>query len=256
MKENRYDKASLNAILQSLLSSPSTLESLYYGNLSANDIKNDVKVFIPKLLSFIERYITRERKIPPKQTPTKQFDGTIDAICDIEENVWSPRLGLKGKVDLSVVVSHHICRHPRLNYCNLTFHFIFQINDVKVPLELKTGRSSFSSQHKGQVSLYSMMMSTAEPTEELDGLLLYMSDGALQKVVTGIKEKQGLVQLRNEMVRYWNSPLSTDGQVSLPPRIDRFESCVSCPLRTECTLYRVIITFLIIFLSSSVIDKR
>ena len=88
-----------------------------------------------------------------------------------------------------------------------------------------------------------MMMSNAEPTEDLDGLLLYLSDGALQKVATGIKEKQGLVQLRNEMVRYWNTPISSDGQVSLPPRIDRFESCVSCPLLTECTLYRVITIF-------------
>jgi RecB family exonuclease len=42
-----------------------------------------------------------------------------------------------------------------------------------MPLELKTGRASFSAEHKGQVILYTMMMS--ELGNNVDsGLLLYL----------------------------------------------------------------------------------
>jgi hypothetical protein len=32
------------------------------------------------------------------------WDGQIDSVCDIEENMWSPWLGVKGKVDFTVKV--------------------------------------------------------------------------------------------------------------------------------------------------------
>ena len=36
--------------------------------------------------------------------PVAMWDGQIDYVCDIEENMWSPWLGVKGKVDFSVKV--------------------------------------------------------------------------------------------------------------------------------------------------------
>lgn len=56
----------------------------------------------------------------------------VTRVADIEENHWCPRLGLKGKVDASVEVALH--RKP-----------------TRVPLELKTGRHTFSHDHKAQV---------------------------------------------------------------------------------------------------------
>lgn len=56
----------------------------------------------------------------------------------------------------------------------------------KVPLELKTGRASYSAEHKGQVTMYSMMLNeklgggysnTIPP-----GLLVYLKDGTMQEV--------------------------------------------------------------------------
>lgn len=118
-----------------------------------------------------------------------------------------------------------------------------------MPLELKTGRSSFSAEHKGQVTLYSMMMnkSNEKPSSNTNpgGLLLYLKDGcAVQHIPAGCAEKQGLVQLRNEMVRYLTSPASTmeNGEIAespLPSPIDRISQCKSCPLRVECTIYQV-----------------
>lgn len=112
-----------------------------------------------------------------------------------------------------------------------------QSNHLKTPLELKTGRSSFSAEHKGQVTLYSMMMNPPRGSQKSsianpDGLLLYLRDGAIQSVPAGHQEKQGLVQLRNEMVRYLTAPTATsdDGDIiesRLPPRIDRISACSS-----------------------------
>ncbi|KZS13982.1 DNA replication ATP-dependent helicase/nuclease DNA2 [Daphnia magna] len=118
-----------------------------------------------------------------------------------------------------------------------------------MPLELKTGRSSFSAEHKGQVTLYSMMMNQQNGERKVTdgspgGLLLYLKDGAIQHVPAGHNEKQGLVQLRNEMVKYLTSPTTTSekGEISegpLPTRIDRVNQCNSCPLRVECTIYQI-----------------
>lgn len=84
----------------------------------------------------------------------KNFEGQVDTIRDIEENIWLPKLGLKGKIDVSVEV---------------------KINSKRkiMPLELKTGKTSFSPEHKGQVILYTMMMSMIG--QQVDsGLLLYL----------------------------------------------------------------------------------
>ena len=35
------------------------------------------------------------------------WPGTVEAVKDIEENIWSPRLGIKGKVDITVQVKLH-----------------------------------------------------------------------------------------------------------------------------------------------------
>ncbi len=36
--------------------------------------------------------------------PPQIWPGNVEAINDIEENIWSPRLGIKGKVDLTIQV--------------------------------------------------------------------------------------------------------------------------------------------------------
>ncbi|KAB7497378.1 hypothetical protein Anas_00970, partial [Armadillidium nasatum] len=70
-----------------------------------------------------------------------------------------------------------------------------------LPLELKTGKPSFSAEHKGQVTLYSMIMSDRRKDPQ-SGLLLYLKDGSMAEVPAGEKEKKALIQLRNDVVRY------------------------------------------------------
>ena len=68
-------------------------------------------------------------------------DIVIEDITDIEENVWSPRFGVKGKIDLTVKVKIQGERGKGST-------------EKVMPLELKTGKASYSVEHKGQVSAY------------------------------------------------------------------------------------------------------
>lgn len=67
---------------------------------------------------------------------------TFTKLVDIEENVWSPRFGLKGKIDVTAQVQ---IQRPR----NGQNHRIRE--ERMVPLELKTGRESNSIEHRSQV---------------------------------------------------------------------------------------------------------
>lgn len=82
------------------------------------------------------------------------WQGEIVSIHDIEENLWVPQFGVKGKVDITVQVKRD--------------------GKYKImPIELKTGRASGSAEHRGQVILYAIMM--AELGMNVDsGLLLYL----------------------------------------------------------------------------------
>ena len=111
-------------------------------------------------------YNSRASKSQPEPSV---WPGRILDVQDVEENIWSPRLGVKGKVDLTIRVE-------------------MKTDGAKakvVPLELKTGRPSGSSEHRGQVILYAMMMSEAGPQVE-SGLLLYLRNSALMEVKAGV----------------------------------------------------------------------
>ena len=68
----------------------------------------------------------------------------IAEILDIEENIWSPKYGLKGKIDISA----HIFESGPKSY--------------PAPIEIKTGKNTHSSSsglsHRAQTSLYTLMM--------------------------------------------------------------------------------------------------
>lgn len=66
---------------------------------------------------------------------------TISELADIEENVWSPRFGLKGKIDLTTRVRIQRTRNVGDKSSEV----------MTIPLELKTGRESNSIEHRSQV---------------------------------------------------------------------------------------------------------
>ena len=68
---------------------------------------------------------------------------TVAELADIEENVWSPRFGLKGKIDVTARVR---IQKPGSGSCR-------RLEEKTIPLELKTGKESNSIEHRSQVGV-------------------------------------------------------------------------------------------------------
>lgn len=60
----------------------------------------------------------------------------VTEILDVEENIWCPRFGLKGKIDVTAGV---------------TIHRRSRTESRIMPLELKSGKESNSIEHRSQV---------------------------------------------------------------------------------------------------------
>ncbi|CAK5079894.1 unnamed protein product [Meloidogyne enterolobii] len=78
---------------------------------------------------------------------------------DIEENIWTPTIGFKGRIDVSFMGGGNTSSCSDSNQSPLSIN---KQSKLVVPLELKTGRSYGSSgcvEHQTQVMLYSLMLS-------------------------------------------------------------------------------------------------
>ncbi|VDM70907.1 unnamed protein product [Strongylus vulgaris] len=142
----------------------------------------------------------------------------IQKVHDIEENIWVPQLGIKGKVDVTLKVKSD--GKTRLR-----------------PLELKTGKSGPSSEHAAQVMLYNLMLSSRYKQTLGNGSLLYLKDGVTREVRSRALELKGIMNQRNNLAFYL-SRLKFD---LLPePRTDpRF--CGKCDQALVCSFYQVAI---------------
>ncbi|XP_019480037.1 PREDICTED: DNA replication ATP-dependent helicase/nuclease DNA2 [Hipposideros armiger] len=119
---------------------------------------------------------------PPELGPS---DGSnSDATChievlkslDIEESIWSPRFGLKGKIDVTVGVKIH-------RGCKTKYRVM--------PLELKTGKESNSIEHRSQLVLYTLLSQERRADPEA-GLLLYLKTGNMYPVPAKHLDKRGI----------------------------------------------------------------
>lgn len=165
-----------------------------------------------------------------------------------------PRLGLKGKVDVSVNVNYR------------QKNGMSKQKALYMPLELKTGRASFSAEHTGQLIIYQMMMTEIEKTKIESGLLLYLREGVMREVKGSHKERRDLILLRNEISYYLakqfesyanigqksifdedNGAKSNDDLLTelmrvsyipeLPEPINRGNICAACPYNILCSVY-------------------
>lgn len=132
-----------------------------------------------------------------------------------------------------------------------------------MPLELKTGRASFSSEHTGQLILYQMMMSEVEKNSIDSGILLYLREGIVREIQGSRNEQRDLILLRNDLAYYLskqnesyanfidnifndkencNSSLETAfnqlaHKPELPEPINHHSACGSCPYNVVCSIY-------------------
>ncbi|SGY77362.1 BQ5605_C005g03616 [Microbotryum silenes-dioicae] len=111
----------------------------------------------------------------------------------IEEDIWSPRFGLKGKIDITV--AGKIAEGP------FTRPGTF-------PFEIKTGKSSAGMEHRAQTMLYTLLMTDRYDEAIESGLLYYTQSNEVLRIQPARNELRGLLIARNEFATFLHRRLS------------------------------------------------
>lgn len=178
LKRNLQAEDAITTVAHQLLTSRDAIKDIFESSLTFQEVLEEIRMFIPRIKTFMQQYLAANAGKYHEQLNPDDWRGKIDSILDIEENIWCPELGIKGKIDVSVKVGNTV-----------------------LPLELKTGRATMSLEHRGQVILYIMMMNTLGYNVP-SGLLLYLREGVLRDVPISNNEKRDLIMMRNEIVYY------------------------------------------------------
>ncbi|XP_034043244.1 DNA replication ATP-dependent helicase/nuclease DNA2 [Thalassophryne amazonica] len=237
-----FSLETLSALGDQALRSPQYLEDMCSLGVSQEEMKQELYEYLPSLQQWANEYLTSPTpkavtfNIPSTSgAPSRWQDSstavaTITELADIEENIWAPRFGLKGKIDVTARVQ---IQKPRS-----TIHNIME--ERNVPLELKTGRESNSIEHRSQVFLY-MLMSLERYNPEA-GFLLYLKTGNLHPVVASHVDYRELLKLRNTLVYHINKSVEKEAGQSflapLPDILTNRQTCQYCPQKRNCALYQ------------------
>ncbi|WWC63257.1 uncharacterized protein I303_105857 [Kwoniella dejecticola CBS 10117] len=167
----------------------------------------------------------------------------INGLHEVEEDIWSPKWGLKGKVDASVQAK--IIREVSKKD---------QAEEYVAPLEIKTGRSVGVMAHRAQTMLYTLLMEDRYGVPVPAGLLYYSQLDSILRVEAKQNEIRALIIARNELADWLSIkrripkssvPVESGAlQVEdvedsfLPPTIDNPKECKSCYAVDSCMLYR------------------
>ncbi|XP_077093322.1 DNA replication ATP-dependent helicase/nuclease DNA2 isoform X2 [Siphateles boraxobius] len=220
------------------LRSPNYLGQMYSLKLTQADMRQEVEEYLPSLSEWAKHYLHTSPQAGQKQLTLKlPSDGALskqDATCsitvtdfvDIEENIWCPSFGLKGKIDVTAGVRiHRRGRKP--------------IERI-VPLELKTGKESNSIEHRSQVILYTLM-SSARRCDPEAGFLIYLKTGSLHPVVGNHMDRRELIKIRNSLAHHIGNNLikmECGSQMApLPAMVSDQQACKYCPQKRNCAVY-------------------
>lgn len=254
----------------------SNVESLYAIELSAEEATAQLREKAAAFARFAHVFLQyddeasfhpeanlREQSRGPGSMPAKV---RIRRILDVEEEIWSPAFGLKGKVDVSVecdIADGSDAKPSRKVGSNSNGAFArgvqkqdseappaSKVTASVVPLELKTGRAEVvSTEHRAQTMLYTLMMSDRYATRVSDGLLYYSKSGEMHRISRSRNEVRSLIIGRNELAHYLRHNPSrlakpdpeatqTDRVRVLPPTIDSEYKCRRCYAVDGCMLFR------------------
>ncbi|XP_077634800.1 DNA replication ATP-dependent helicase/nuclease DNA2 isoform X1 [Crocuta crocuta] len=214
------------------------LKEMYRLNLNQDKIKQEVEEYLPSFSKwagdFMHKYISTD--FPQIQLSLPSDGSNNNSTCnievinslDIEESIWSPRFGLKGKIDVTVGVKIH-------RGCKTKYKIM--------PLELKTGKELNSVEHRSQLVLYTLLSQERRPDPEV-GLLLYLKTGHMYPVPAKHLDKRELLRLRNQMAFSLSNRISksTVGKektmlAPLPQITEEEQTCKYCSHIGNCALY-------------------
>lgn len=176
----------------------------------------------------------------------------ISQLYDIEEDIWSPTYGLKGKIDASVEAVVQDFDDSSTPFARARPQI--RESTSPMPFEIKTGRAVAGMEHRAQTMLYTLLMGERYGTEVPSGLLYYTQSEEVVRVPAARNELRALLVARNELAGHMMSRLRAKGEITvserdgeaslddlesfLPPTIDDNRTCGKCFALDTCMLYR------------------
>uniref|UniRef100_A0AC34GAT2 DNA replication ATP-dependent helicase/nuclease DNA2 n=1 Tax=Panagrolaimus sp. ES5 TaxID=591445 RepID=A0AC34GAT2_9BILA len=185
---------------------PKLILDLVILDVTIEQFEAQLKPYLTNITTWMRTFLPA-----PYGNNTPLSDGNkISDIEDIEMNIWSNGVGIKGKIDVALRTAK---------------------NRV-IPLELKTGKSSYSIDHHAQVLMYTVLISELEDGKLDSGVLLYLKDGTETTVTPSVADLKGILQTRNGMATF-SRALNIE---SFPePKLEtRF--CGKCQFSRHCTV--------------------
>lgn len=177
-------------------------------------VRTEIQNQLPYLETWFKTYfkkpLSSHTSIPTNHGNQKVMFAVNKAL-DIEENIWSPMFGLKGKVDVT-----------------LEAQLFDQTTNGKylLPMEIKTGREYIS--HHAQSSLYSLLFKDRYDMDVNMFLLVYTKERISKKYDISRTDLKSLVNLRNRITKYFKS-----GTRELPELIKQSQ-CDRCEVQQAC----------------------
>uniref|UniRef100_A0A3B5AHF5 DNA replication ATP-dependent helicase/nuclease n=1 Tax=Stegastes partitus TaxID=144197 RepID=A0A3B5AHF5_9TELE len=230
----------LSKLADEALQGPRYLGDMYALGVSQEEMKQELHDYLPSLQHWANTYLNSSSpkaislKLPSNsRAPSNRQDPatvvTVTELADIEENVWAPRFGLKGKIDVTARVR---IQRPRNGSHRMP-------EENTVPLELKTGKESNSIEHRSQVILYTLM--SLERYNPETGFLLYLKTGNMHPVAPSHMDRRELLKLRNTLVHHIHNSVEQEAERSrlsrLPDILTNRQTCQYCPQKRNCALY-------------------
>ncbi|KAF9261112.1 Dna2-domain-containing protein [Marasmius fiardii PR-910] len=236
----RWDDAWLDQQIDEVVRS--NLADLVRIEMNVEMARSQVKARAKGIQTFFKRYLSVEPKPEGFLSNTRASrDQTallaISELLDVEEDIWSPTYGLKGKIDATVQTIISEKRSPFLQP---------SITHGPRPLEIKTGRSFGIMEHRAQTMLYTLLAQERYGLEVSSGLLFYTQNDEVVQVPVSRNEIRDLLLARNEIAAYMKRRQTslkshtggTSAEPFLPPTIDDERTCKRCYSIDSCMLYR------------------
>ncbi|KAJ2063529.1 DNA replication endonuclease-helicase Dna2 [Coemansia sp. S146] len=218
--KNKWDDATMNASICSLIKD--NIASLWECQIDETTMHQQIAECVPIYQEWARTYMHHSASLGSTYTTHRSSPLANDSesrvavskIFDMEENIWSPKYGLKGKVDLTILAQ-------------------FSNQGALVqPFELKTGRITQNTAHRAQLVLYTLLLSDKYDVDISSGLLYYPRSGEVVRVPRIDDELRALVAMRNEMVPYLTQSITPSCQP--PAMLGQEFMCSRCQIQPSC----------------------
>ncbi|KAK2462805.1 hypothetical protein APHAL10511_005196 [Amanita phalloides] len=278
LSENRWEASYIDEQIELVLSNG--LTDLVRIDTSIGEARRELRERSKGLQAFAAKYLSQTPK--PEAVVTNTRDTAADVpsllaiadVLDIEEDIWSPTYGLRGKLDATVFAHTAASTKPAQDSARSNFFSassaspskIELLNSCPTPFEIKTGRANAGTEHRAQTMLYTLLAEERYGSDVPAGLLYYTQSEEVVRVPRSRNEVRALIATRNELASWMmtRSKTSSDGEDHedeeilagvtqsntdmqriiasgkpfLPPTIDNERTCKRCYVLDTCMLYR------------------